>query len=119
MVLRNTTEGLDMPISSWDPDELKSEIDKGGMVLVDFKAHWCPQCTPQVRVVERIASDYQGKVEIGTLDLGQYADASDTYNISALPTLLIFKGGELIQELKGYTKAAALTKALDTQIEVA
>jgi thioredoxin len=102
-----------MAVGAWSPVQLKSKIDSGGVVLVDFKAPWCSQCGPQVRALERVASNYENKAEIGTLDLEQYNDAGEIYHVSALPTLLIFKNGQLAQEFKGYTKTPTIAKALD------
>lgn len=102
-----------MVLNEWNPEELQSKIKAGGIVLVDFKAPWCPRCDPQVRALERVAPDYTEHADIGTLDLGIYEDAGSNYHLSALPTLLIFKDGILNQELKGYTKAPLIVKALD------
>jgi thioredoxin 1 len=70
-------------------------------VLVDFWAVWCGPCKAIAPTVEQIANDFDGRVTVGKVDVDSNRDTALKYDIRAIPTLLLFKDGELVDRLVG------------------
>lgn len=92
--------------------ELGSLIERGGRVLVDFRADWCVQCGPQENVLERVAPAYEA-VSFVAVDVGANPEVAERYEVMGLPALLLFAGGELATRLVGFSKAPVVRDALD------
>ena len=105
-----------MTVAQWSPQELKSCISGDDIVLLDLKADWCPQCGPQLQVLERIAPDFKDQVSFGSVDIGKHPEVGEAYNVRSLPTLLIFKDGALAEQLSGYKKGIMISQALNRVI---
>ena len=84
--------------STFDQDVLESS----GGVLVDFYADWCGPCKMMAPVVDQIATDYDGRVSVGKLDVDEAQSIAIRYGIMGVPTLGYFRGGELVDRLVGY-----------------
>lgn len=83
-------------------------------VLVDFWAEWCMPCRMLAPTIDKIAKDYVGKVKVGKVDTDANRDISMKYGISAIPTVLLFHGGQVKQKFVGLRKEADFKEALDT-----
>ncbi len=98
-------------------DNFQSEvIDSDVPVLVDFWADWCAPCRAIAPAVEEIAEEYQGKAKVGKLDVDNNQQVAMEYGIRSIPTLLIFKNGEVAEQIIGAVPKAQLTKKLDGTI---
>ncbi len=86
-------------------------------VLVDFWAEWCGPCKMIGPVVEELASEYEGKAVIGKVDVDNNPNVSARFGIRSIPTLLVFKGGEVVDKQIGAVPKSILSQKLDAQVE--
>ena len=82
---------------TFENEVLKSDIP----VLVDFWADWCVPCKMVAPILEEISEDYQGKLKVGKFNVDQGADVAAQYNVVSIPTLLLFKNGEVVDQKVG------------------
>ena len=82
-------------------------------VLVDFWAEWCGPCRMLGPVVEQIAEEYDGRLKVGKINVDEQRELAMEYNIASIPTLLIFKNGEIAANSIGFKTKAALAKMLN------
>ncbi len=82
-------------------------------VLVDFWAEWCPPCKKLTPTIEKLAADYVGKVKVGKLDTDSNRDVSLKYGISSIPTILVFKDGQIAHKIVGFKREAEFKAVLD------
>ena len=100
---------IELNENNFDEIVLKSEQP----VMVDFWAVWCAPCRAITPYVEQIATEYEGRAVIGKVDIEQSPDIANRYGIRNIPTILFFKGGELVDKTVGLTSKAALTNMLN------
>jgi thioredoxin 1 len=82
-------------------------------VLVDFWAEWCGPCRMLAPTIDKIANEYQGKVKVGKIDTDVNRDVSIKYNISAIPTVILFKDGQVAQKFVGLRQERDFKEAID------
>ncbi|MGA8182887.1 MAG: thioredoxin [Terriglobia bacterium] len=85
-------------------------------VLVDFWAEWCAPCRMIAPAVEAIAGEYAGRAKVGKLNVDENQSVTSRYNIRSIPTLLLFKNGEIKEQLVGATSKDNLAKLLDKNL---
>lgn len=83
--------------ANFEEEVVKSDLP----VLVDFWAPWCGPCRMIAPSIETLSTEYAGKVKIGKLNTDDNTDVSARFGIRSIPTLLIFKGGEVVDQLVG------------------
>jgi len=85
-------------------------------VLVDFWAEWCQPCKMLAATIDDVADNYKGKAMVGKLDIDNNREVAMKFNISAIPTVLIFKGGEVAKQFVGLTKKEDIIEAMDALV---
>jgi thioredoxin 1 len=88
-------------------------------VLVDFWAAWCGPCKMIAPVLEEIATELDGKLVIGKLDVDANQDTAMAFGVMSIPTLLLFKNGEPVDRIVGFQPKAQLMRRLNAHLPVA
>ncbi len=103
---------LTLTDDNFEAEVLKSDIP----VLVDFWAAWCGPCRMIAPIVEELAVELEGKLKVGKLDVDENQQTSIKYGVRSIPTLLIFKGGELKDTIIGAVPKAQIVQRLNAFI---
>lgn len=98
--------------ASFDADVLKSDLP----VLVDFWAEWCGPCKMLAPVLDELATEYAGKAKIAKVNIDDHQDLAGQFGIRSIPTLLIFKGGQVVEQSVGLKSKKDLKASLDRAI---
>jgi thioredoxin 1 len=91
-------------------------ISAGTPVLVDFWAEWCAPCRRIAPTVEELATDYDGKLVVGKMNVDENPNTPFKFGIRGIPTLLLFKGGQVVEQVVGVTDKMALKKVIDKHV---
>ena len=100
---------IEITESNFDQMVLKSDKP----VMLDFWAEWCGPCRMIAPFVEQLAAEYEGKAVVGKVDVEQNNEIATKYGIRNIPTLLFFKGGEVVDKQVGAATKAALADKLN------
>ncbi len=98
---------------SFDKDVLTADTP----VLVDFWAEWCGPCRMMGPTIDQVATEYAGKVKVGKLDVDSNQQTAFRYGIRGIPTLLLFKGGQVVEQKVGLTSKPEFQKMLDKHVQ--
>lgn len=98
--------------TSFDQEVLQSDMP----VLVDFWAEWCGPCRMISPLVDELAKEYEGKAKFTKVNVDDNPEISMKFNIRSIPTLLIFKGGKVVDQIIGAVPKSHLTKKLNEHV---
>lgn len=97
----------------WDNEVLNSDLP----VIVDFWAEWCAPCFMIAPLVEQIGEEYEGKIKVGRLNVDENQVTAGKYRVMAIPTLLFFNGGKLVDRVVGVVPKKILVEKIEKILE--
>lgn len=100
---------LEFTDQNFDTEVISSDVP----VVVDFWAEWCGPCRMLTPTIDAIATEFQGKVKVGKLDTETNRNAAMKYKINLLPTILVFKGGQIVHKFVGLTQKGEFQQVLN------
>lgn len=103
---------IELSDDTFEQDVLKSDLP----VLVDYWAEWCGPCKMIAPVLEEVADDYDGKLKIAKLNIDDNPDTPPAYGIRGIPTLMLFKNGEVEATKVGAVSKSQLTAFIDSNL---
>ena len=102
-------EPIDVSDQSFDAEVLKSDVP----VLVDFWAPWCGPCRMAAPIVHEVAEKYEGKAKVAKVNVDECPEISSKYGIRSIPSLFVFKGGQVVDQAVGVQSAAQLSQMIE------
>jgi thioredoxin 1 len=99
-------------------DNWKAEVlDADGPVLVDFWAEWCPPCRMIAPSIEALATTYSGRAKVGKLNVDENPAVAQTFAVRSIPTLLVFKGGRVVDQQIGAVPQPRIAAMIEQQLD--
>ncbi|EPX63671.1 Thioredoxin [Cystobacter fuscus DSM 2262] len=95
-----------------DGDFKKEVLDSTQPVLVDFWATWCAPCRAIAPAIDALATQYKGQLKVAKIDIDQNQDTPQQYGIRSIPTLLVFKGGKVVDQIVGSVPRSKIEEAV-------
>ena len=95
--------------ADWNVEVLQAQEP----VLVDFWAEWCPPCRKLSPVIDALADEYAGRVKVVKLNVDESPEVAGRYSIFSIPTLLLFRGGQVVEQSVGFRPKEELKAVLD------
>jgi thioredoxin 1 len=102
-------QGVEITDGNFETEVIQSKMP----VLIDFWAPWCGPCRMVSPIVEEIALDYEGKIKVGKINTDENQQVASRYGIMSIPTLMIFKDGEVKERIVGAQPKDAIVSKVD------
>jgi thioredoxin 1 len=100
------------PVEVTDGNFKNEVLDSQTPVLVDFWATWCGPCKMIAPIIEELAGEYDGKMKFGKLDVDSNPQISMQFGIRSIPTMLVFKGGKVVEQIVGAMPKKSLVEKI-------
>lgn len=91
-------------------------LDKKGVTVIDFWAEWCGPCRAITPIIEKLSAEYEGKAQVGKVNVDHNPEISFKYGIRSIPTIVILKDGQEVKRHVGLTSQASLAALIDKEI---
>lgn len=104
-------------VTAFTKDNFEGEVLKyEGVAMVDFWAPWCGPCRAVGPIIDELADDYENKVKIGKVNVDEQSEIAAKYRVMSIPTIMVFKNGEMIEKIVGARPKEELSKLLDKNL---
>ena len=103
-------------LKHYDLQGFEQDLNSGKVMLVDFWANWCIPCRMLGPVIEKLAGDYEGKAEIGKVDVDEQGELAMRYGVMSIPTVILFKDGQEVTRLVGVQPEESFVKLLSEHV---
>lgn len=107
-------EGKALALTKENFDEILNGTDK--LVVVDFWAAWCGPCRAVAPIIEELANEYEGRVVVGKVNVDDQNEISFRYRIMSIPTIIFFKGGQVVDKIVGARTKDELAQLIDKNL---
>lgn len=111
-LLKNIKEPLDL-----DDSNFTQTINKFPLLLVDFWAPWCGPCRMMSPIIDQVGKEYVGKLVVGKVNVDENPNISSQFGISSIPTLILFKRGQAVNNIIGSVSKSRIDEMVRTHIE--
>jgi thioredoxin 1 len=111
-VLKNIKEPLDL-----DDSNFTQTINKFPLLLIDFWAPWCGPCRMMSPIIDQVGKEYIGKLVVGKVNVDENPNISSQFGISSIPTLILFKRGQAVNNIIGSVSKSRIDEMVRTHIE--
>jgi thioredoxin 1 len=102
-----------------DSNFKKEVLENEGVAVLDFWAEWCGPCRMIGPIIDKLSSEYDGKALIGKVNVDENSEIPVEFGVRSIPTILIFKGGKLVDRHVGLTTQAVLAQKIESQLAAA
>ena len=93
-----------------------SSYIKEGLTLIDFFAEWCMPCVMMGPIIEDISEEFQERIKVGKINVDDQTDVANKFEVSSIPTFILFKGGEIVERITGAVAQDELSELIKKYI---
>ena len=105
-----------MALQHYNKESFDKSLSVGKLMMVDFWANWCGPCRMLGPVVEQLADQYEGKAEVGKVDVDEQGELAMRYGVMSIPTVIFFKDGKEIDRKVGVMPGDAFVQTLEKNL---